>query len=452
MLAEIKKKLPSDVHNVFYESKKNPYSHFPRQETDGRFQRCIKEGSSMLVYGGSYTGKTFLVHHNFPDEDAYIKIDCFENMTLKQVYAQILKNVGYQVVTEVTTSTSSTTQVTASVDASLLDLANFGLHGTIERSDGIILNKVSLELCLDNPNDIIMALRGMNFDKYIVLSMFNKLPDDVQNALVKHLEAFLSSGIKLVIVYTGTSPAIFQDYISNWPQQFIPFDQDTWSSYDLRGYIKYCADWLNIEFAEHFMDTLLDCACGRFQIVRKVCYRACLNEGIYKTQPRKITIGGNQDAKLLIRSVLLEKPSFYAAYTDVFRKVIQTDPAVFHKFLAQFSSGLKINSPNECYKWILYCVLTASPTELTTGIQLMTITDKIKARHGNAKLKSQSIKDALSRIGTLQKKKCDSRIFLKYQEDAMGTSLLKIVDPDFLLWLFIRNKKELLSMLDLPTD
>lgn len=447
----IQKKPPSDVHNVFYESKKNPYAHFPRQVTDGEFRNCIKNGTSMLVYGGAYTGKTFLVTHNLKEaKQEYIKIDCFEDMTIDQVYTQILRNIGYLFETSFTTSTSATTEVTASASASLLDVAVFETNGKIASEDNTEIVRATLPLCLTNPNDIVTALRGMKFTSYIVLGMFNKLPLVVQNCFISHLRTFLEAGLKLVIVYTGTDTTPFKKYIEHWPNRFVTFDQDNWSDSDLKGYMDYCAQWLKIEFSTVFRNTLLEKANGHFWLVRKACHIVCLKNGIHNRQAKQITIGSAEEADEIITSILIDKTDSYEEYKDILDKTISdTDKKQFEQDLMAFAAGLRKGN-NHLYKWILFPVITATSGELQDGIPQTVVVRKIKARHHNNPKASQ-ILEALEKIEKLQKEKC-SRILLSYGEDGKGGHVLRIVDRTFRVWLFFRNREELCNAHDLPTD
>jgi len=405
----------------------------------------------MLVYGGAYTGKTFLVTHNLEEAaQEYIKIDCFEDMTIDQVYAQILKNVGYLIETTFTTSTNATTEVTASASASLLDIAVFEGSGTISRSDNTDIVRVSLPLCLTTPNDIVKALRGMRFDKYIVLGMFNKLPLVVQNIFLSHLRTFLDTETKLVIVYTGSDVTPFNPYIENWPNRFVIFDQDNWSDSDLKNYIDYCALWLNIRFSDDFINALIEKARGHFHLIRKACHMACLKNGIHSKQKQEITIGTAEEAVDIITSILIDKTDFYPEYRDVLNKTISDkDKKQFEQDLKNFSNGLR-NGSNRLYRWLLFPVITATTKELQDGIPQTVVVRKIRDRHSNNP-KSSQILEALDKIDKLQKEKC-SHILLAYGDDGKGGHVLRVVDKTFRVWLFFRNREELCNELDLPID
>jgi|ERR1019366_115990 hypothetical protein len=127
--------------------------------------------------------------------------------------------------------------------------------------------------------------------------------------------------------------------------------------------------------------------------------------------------------------------------------VIDDQGARYNAFLTNFSSGFQ-DTDLEMFKWILYPILSCDPAELEDGLSYKEIRTSIQGRHPQGTgLNPGNLTQALTSIPALQSKKNIKPFILDYDRNNLR---LSVVDKGFLIWLAVKDRKELLSMLELP--
>jgi hypothetical protein len=210
----------------------------------------------------------------------------------------------------------------------------------------------------------------------------------------------------------------------------ISVDADAWSRDDVIKVIGSGEKLLNICFSDQFKSALTEQSRGSVYIVQDCCYRACKQHSINQTLSNNYKMPDNIDIKQLISNV------------------IDDQGARCNAVLINFSGGFQ-DTNLEMFKWILYPILSCNPVELEAGLSYKEVRTSIQCRHPQGtRLNPGNLTQALTSIPALQSKKNIKPFILDYDQNNLR---LSVVDKGFLIWLAVKDRKELLSMLELPT-
>jgi hypothetical protein len=421
--------------DVFGVSRDLPLSYVERDSVDNKLIDNLTRDKHVIIYGGSKQGKTCLRKHCLNDND-YVLVQCQNTWDIAKLSEAILKATGCEVEISHSKTIDGKTkiQVKAVSGFSLLGLGKTDVEGSADRDKGEAETRSYEPLQLDSsdPNDLVRALKGMGFNKLIVLEDFHYLPQETQQHFAFVLKTIHElSKITFVIVAVWREENRLIVYNGDLAGRVISVDADVWSHEDLRKVIAAGEQLLNISFGENFKSALTAQSLGSVYIVQDCCYRACKQYNINETADKYLNVPDNIDAKQLIEKVISEQGARYSA------------------FLVNFSAGFQ-DTNLEMFKWILYPILTTDVSELDYGLSYRQIRTSIQSRHpqGTA-LNPGNLTQALTSIPALQSKKNIKPFILDYDRNNLR---LSIVDKGFLIWLAVKDRNELLTMLDLPDD
>lgn len=413
------------VDDVYGLSRNIPLNYVERQNVDEYLRSNLNRDKHITIFGSSKQGKTCLRKHCL-NENQYILVQCSNRWSLSDLNANILKRAGY----ELTESTKVTYEGKAKVSASvkILDTSIGGEIGGGAASD---VTHRQLELDLADVNDIIGALNGINFSKYIVLEDFHYLKSDVQKDFAIELKAFHeSSNLCFIIVGVWLDENKLVIYNGDLTGRIVPVNADLWKEDELRQVIQKGEDFLNIRFKPAFVNEVIEASSGNVYIVQETCHRACKESGVERT-----IIGERQ----LIGDGLNAK--------DLVAKIIQEQSGRYNAFITNYASGFQ-ETTLAMHKWLLYPILTSSIEELSNGLTYRSIRLKIMSAHPQGKsLNPGNITQALKAVSSLQLSKSIQPIILDYDESNLT---LHIVDRGFLIWLSMQDRTELLATIGLP--
>ncbi len=111
-----------------------------------------------------------------------------------------MKRAGFEITQSTKKGVSGKNKILASMKASILGI---GSNISAEKEDTTTTEKTSapLEIDVDDVNDVIAALKSINFNKVIVLEDFHYMPFETQKDFSVALKAFHeTSDITFVIV------------------------------------------------------------------------------------------------------------------------------------------------------------------------------------------------------------------------------------------------------------
>ncbi|MFL9560154.1 hypothetical protein, partial [Acinetobacter baumannii] len=196
------------IDDVFKVARELPLNYIERGHVDHKFIEALTQDSHIVIHGSSKQGKTSLRKNNLQESD-YIEIICSNNWTLKDIHERILKKAGFDVLISETKTIKGTAKV--SLKGNVPYLATTGLDVTGELAKQI--NKRNLEIDIEDVNDVIDALKQINFERYIVIEDFHYLPEATQKDFSFALKAFHEQS-KLCFIIVGVW--LEDDRISNY--------------------------------------------------------------------------------------------------------------------------------------------------------------------------------------------------------------------------------------------
>ncbi|MBD2458260.1 hypothetical protein H6G80_29865 [Nostoc sp. FACHB-87] len=409
-----------------------PLNYVEREEVDQKLQENLIKNRHIVIYGSSKQGKTSLRKRCLKAEE-YINIQCSNRWGLIDIHSAILKAAGYQITQSIKKTAAGNNKITASFEGGISLLNFFKGKGTasgeVEKTKSTEITLESLELDAEDVNDIIAALKAIKFQKYIVLEDFHYLSTEAQKDFAVALKAFHeASEFCFIIIGVWLEENRLIVYNGDLTGRVIAIDADKWTNKELRQVIDDGAKLLNIDFPEHFKNSLIRESFDSVYIVQEVCSKACHESGIFETQGQHRLIGNNLLVHELIKSVVNQQSGRYMS------------------FITQFSEGFQ-DTRLEMHKWLLYPVLTANLKDLEQGLTYAQIRETLQLHHPQKKdLNPGNLTQALQSTASLQVKKDIKPIILDYDQT---NRRLNVVDRWFLIWLANQNRNELLSAAEL---
>lgn len=416
------------VDEVFGINRELPLNYQDRDTADAILVDNLARNHHLVIYGSSKQGKTSLRKHCLTPDD-YIVIHCSNKWGLDGVHEAILKQAGYELTLSNTIATSGKQKIFAKIKASF-----FGAGGEsgaeAERTNTNGKTTSPLELDPLDVNDIISALREINFNKFIVLEDFHYLPIETQKDFSVALKAFHeNSPFCFMIIGVWLEENRLSVYNGDLTGRLLAINADKWTREELGKVIALGEDLLNISFHEQFKTELLDTCFDSVYIVQESCHQCCCKENIHQTQHELKVVGEEANC------------------SDIVTQIVNQQGGRFNSFLTQFSDGFQ-DTELEMHKWLLYPILTADVGKLEEGFRQAEIRNILKGVHPRGEeLNSGNVTQSLQSLSSLQIKKDIKPIVLDYDQTNLR---LNIVDKSFLIWLSKQNRNELLDLIGLP--
>jgi hypothetical protein len=162
--------------DVFGVSRDIPISYVERDHVDDKLLENLARDKHVIIFGSSKQGKTCLRRH-------YILVQCQNTWDINKLSEAILKAAGC----EVEVSSSKTIEGKAKLHVTVKGGFKFfgaktELEGGSEGERGKREERTTEPLDLDasDPNDLVRALKAIDFSKFIVLEDFHYLPQETQ--------------------------------------------------------------------------------------------------------------------------------------------------------------------------------------------------------------------------------------------------------------------------------
>ncbi|HZH32423.1 MAG TPA: hypothetical protein VEY11_16780 [Pyrinomonadaceae bacterium] len=416
--------------DVFGISRDLPLNYIARPSADNSLIDNLTRDKHLVIYGSSKQGKTSLRKHCLQESD-YITVHCSNRWSLAELHAAVLKKAGYEVTQSTTKTVSGRNKIHAAIKAAFLgNEASGGAESERQKSEAV--TNAPLELDPQDVNDIIVALRKIDFSRYIVLEDFHYLSIETQKDFAVALKAFHEeSPFCFLIVGVWLEENRLTVYNGDLTGRIVSINADKWNSDELREVIRIGEALLNVAFDNTFKDSVLHESFDSVYIVQEACYQCCIQEGVYQTQEEIKEVGKNVDAKSIIKTV------------------VNQQTGRFNSFITQFADGFQ-DTQLQMYRWLLYPVLTSPINKLEEGMRLAEIRRIVQAHHPEGRsLNAGNLTQALQSCASLQVKKEIKPIILDYDQTNLR---LNVVDRGFLIWLNNQNQDELLELAGIGTD
>ncbi|AOU97983.1 hypothetical protein BI364_08405 [Acidihalobacter yilgarnensis] len=407
-----------------------PLNYTTRQSADDLLLDSLTRDKHLVIYGSSKQGKTSLRKHCLRDDD-YITVHCSNKWDIAALHAAVLKKAGYEVTQGTSKTVTGRQKIFAKLTASFLaGKAEGGAEAERTKQDRV--DTAPLELDPEDVNDIIQALCSIGFTKFIVLEDFHYLSTETQKDFSVALKAFHeNSKLCFIVIGVWLEENRLTVYNGDLTGRVTPINADKWTPEELDAVVKSGEALLHVSFAPDFRDHVIANSFDSVYILQEACYRCCVAEDVNQTQNQHKEIGSTQRSDEIIRTV------------------VNQQTGRFNSFLTQFSDGFQ-DTQLQMYRWLLYPVLLASREELEVGLRLNAIRRSMQTKHPQgSSLNPGNITQALQSAAALQVKKDIKPIILDYDQTNLR---LNVVDKAFLIWLETQERKDLLELVDLPTD
>jgi hypothetical protein len=418
------------VDEVYGISREVPLNYVTRSDVDNRFVENLTRQRHLVVYGSSKQGKTCLRKHCL-NEDDYIVVQCSNKWILEEIHSNILKRAGFKVTQSEKKTISGKNKIIASLGATI-----FGIGSSVAGEKEVLRSAEStvqeLELDPNDVNDVIAALKSIQFSKFIVLEDFHYLPLETQQDFAVALKAFHEvSEYCFIIIGVWLEENRLIVYNGDLTGRVVSVNADVWSRDELSAVVSIGAKLLNVEFTQQFIDELISESFNNVFIVQEACRQSLISRGITHTQSEQIRVGEREDVKQIVKDVVSQQTGRYLS------------------FVTQFSSGFQATRL-EMYKWLLYPILTATVEKLEKGFKYNEIRQSIQSKHPTGEnLNPGNLTQALQFVASLQVQKNIKPIIIDYDQTNLR---LSIVDRGFIIWMQHQDRRELLRSAELPID
>lgn len=415
--------------DVFGISRELPLNYVERVSADTKLVDNLTRERHLVIFGSSKQGKTSLRKHALGEKDCIV-VHCSNKWTIADINSAILKKAGFELTQSTSKTISGRSKIFAKISASIFGNGAEG-GAEAERSNSQQKTTAPLELDPEDVNDIIAALNGIAFSKYIVLEDFHYLPTETQKDFSVALKAYHEeSKYCFIIVGVWLEENRLTVYNGDLTGRITAINADRWEEVELLKVISEGERLLNITFNKEFVNELLLNCFGSVYIVQESCHQCCMNEKIYETQKTPIEIGDK------------------AAADKIVEVVVSQQTGRFNSFITQFADGFQTTTL-EMHKWLLFPVLTSDSKALQAGLKYSKIREILEANHPQkTELNPGNITQALQSTAALQVKKEVKPLVLDYDQTNLR---LRVVDSSFLIWLNKQNRNDLLSIAGLPT-
>lgn len=381
----------------------------------------------VVIYGSSKQGKTSLRKKNVKEEE-FILVHCNNKMNITEIHNNILKQAGYELSVSESLTISGKAKVRATIGWNFFAKSEVDVEGELGKEKEKVVK--SLDIDIDDVNDIIKALQDNQFSKIIVLEDFHYLKRQTQEDFSIALKAFHeNSKITFLVVGVWLEENRLIALNGDLAGRVKSVNADKWEDVELKKLIDDGEYLLNISFSDGFKEKLIKESLQNVYVIQEVCYLICKENGIEQTcDGQQIEL----DCSKLNN------------YLD---QVVSQHSGRYSKFISDFSEGFQ-PTELEMYKWILYTILVSDVNELENGLRRNTINDLITQKHPKGSdLNPGNLTQALTSIASLQVRNGITPIIIDYDS---STKKINIVDKGFIIWLHNQNRDEILSESGLP--
>ena len=325
--------------DVFGVSRDVPVTYVERAHVDDKLLDNLTRDKHVIIFGSSKQGKTCLRRHCLRDDD-YILVQCQNAWALPKLSEAILKAAGYdvEISRSLTSEGKAKLQVRAKGGLSFLGLARTEAEGGVEgeKATGETREFEPLQIDPADPNDLVRALKSIDFEKFVVLEDFHYLPQETQEHFAFSLKTIHeTSEFTFIIVAVWREENRLIVHNGDLAGRVISVDADAWSSDDLLRVFAAGEALLNISFPQKFKDDLIKRSRHSVYIVQDGCYKRCREHGILETCVNTVRLPNDIDAERLVYAVIEEQGARYLS------------------FITNFAAGFG-ETALEMYKWLRF--------------------------------------------------------------------------------------------------
>lgn len=413
------KYLTKDVFGI----QRNLPLNYIEREADKVFVDSLNRNHHIVIFGSSKQGKTCLRKKNLT-EDQYITVHCNHKMDLYQLNINILKQAGFNVQVSETKTINGKSKVSVGLGSLFLAKADASLGSERVNSKEF----KPLELDPEDVNDILQALKSLNFNKHIVIEDYHYLKDETQVDFAIEMKAFHeNSDFTFIIVGVWLEENRLIALNGDLSGRIKSVNADEWTKDNLKELIKSGENYLNVFIPDMDKDRLIEKSLNNVYVVQEVCYELCKENNVFEQRDIKFTLDCNSLDSLI-------------------SKVISQHSGRYNNLINNISEGFQ-STELEMHKWIMYAILKSNIENVERGLKRSEINTLLQSEHPRQNLLNPgNLTQALKSITSLQVKKNTIPIIIDYDSSNLK---LSIVDKGFIIWLSDQDRDQLIRELGL---
>lgn len=418
-----------DLYSVFGVARDLPRNYVYRESVDGALERALRQDKHIVIHGTSKQGKTCLRKRVLENKKPVV-VQCLSERTLEDLYSLLLKEVGYEILTEKKNLVSGGIKVSLRAKVAMHIFGKgVDAEGGVSADGSAVAEQIHkpIDIDLRDVNDVIRALSVANCSKYIVLEDFHYLPEETQLNFAVALKAFHElSDYTFIIVGVWRNRESISMQNGDLEGRLITVDADKWTRDELLEVIQKGEQLMNIKIDRNFKEALVDSCFGSVFVVQEACAKVCDRSKVFNTQAELVTVGG--DVSEVVEDVINSNSSRYIDFIDRFSKGIRT-------------RKLSLN------KWVLRAVIEEGVDKAEKGVSLKELRQIISSKHPSGEAIASPLQSVLKNTLKVQVNNGIKPIVLEYDRRARH---LSVVDKTFLIWMRYADYSEVMEQIGFP--
>ncbi|WP_442637111.1 hypothetical protein [Rossellomorea marisflavi] len=423
------------VKDVFGVKKEKVSSYFKRENVDKKFEEELLGDKHIVIYGSSKQGKSALVQEHVPEENS-ITIGCSTNMTTKDIYASLLRQLDIQIKSydEHSTSSSGETSLKTSFKAMLPFFGEGGAEvgGKISGSSTNSEQLNYVEYNLSIAQDVSELLRKIKFNKLVIIENFHYLDEEIQRLLSIDLRLFQENRIRFIILGIWREKNRLLQFNRDLIDRLIEIPVEPWLPEDFNDVINKGSRLLKIKFSDNIKKEIEGIAFGNIGIVQELCKEICLTGGIYEEQEQE---------------VLIDNPEYINKAIE--KKVEEFASSHMRSLESISDSGHYTNGLYLPY-YLVKVIVQSDIKHLKDGISKSNLHEEIKKIHyRGSDVRTSDMTNLLHGLAERQSKKMISPPLFDYDR---VNRRLRIIDSTLMFFLNFKSKDEILEEIVSPAE
>lgn len=379
------------LRDVFGISKNVLKSYVQRTEIDNEFQDKLDlTDHHIVVFGETKVGKSHLRKKYIPENNSVVVIDCTKEISLSEIYTQILYKAGIEITDSLTRSIEEGSKFTSEVQAGLLQFLKAKLSGELSEKE------ITTEI-IKTPTPSTVSIRLAEELKkaevdLIVLDDFHYLNLVEQYLLAYDLKMFYQSGIRFIIIGTKISSGYFEKFNGELSQRIEYIDATKWSDENFNEIQRKGCEELHIEISQEVIRYFIKASSGIVAVFQALLFDYCRVNGVRE----------EAGSLRLLDDITIAKQcneKYWKSYSEMYFKKIQD--------IAGGGRRRKL----QLYYYIMKVILNSHVEILRKGLSFQYLFDQIKHIHPlQSSLNQGALTSVLNHIDDLQ---IDKDIFPK---------------------------------------
>jgi hypothetical protein len=392
------------------------YTYVNRSGLDEKFKYLLSAERHIVIHGSSKQGKTILRKKNLADTES-ITVQCRAATTCRQLYTEILSQVGASVPTELSESTTTSgtlsAKVAGKVGFSLFAQAEAGTDASGTLASTSEQKAVAVGQDVENLRYVSEQVRKSG--RRVVVEDFHYVPEDEKKSLAFDLKAFWDMGTFLMIVGVWAEQNLLQYYNGDLSGRIEEIDIQ-WNNQELDEVLKKGENALNMEFGPEIKAAVIEDSNQNVGLLQRIAEKYCFNCGVLEYNKTDLLPRMTNSPGMLEKArttICHEEDSRYRQFGNALEK----------GFKGGDESQLKV------YQHIARVCMEANDVELLKGLHYSTLFDRVQRY--NPRVRQSDLTAALQRLNRLQEDRSISPLILSYNPKSR---LVQLIDRELLFY------------------